>query len=604
MDDSTPAGEPPARVKQGKANTADVALVDLSGISKTFGQVVACDSVDLTLRQGKIHGILGENGAGKSTLMKILIGLHGPDAGEIKVRGTLRRFRDPADARKLGIAMVHQHFSLVPALKVWENVVLGDHQKVYLSSFWKAPQRALENALVGFRSNEKRTREQISEISTRYGLDVDSDARVRDLPVGVRQRVEIIKCLRYDPQIMILDEPTSVLSPAESERLFKVLRQVVEDEGRCVALVSHKLNEILAATDELTIMRQGKVVEHLATSEATAPALARAMVGREVSLTLNLADIAGDATKEKATESTAKWDAASRGEARDSTRGKAEVGSEESAALKPAGQSEQPALRIRNATATDKDGSRLLDSLSLEVRRGEIAAVAGVEGNGQTALDHLLSSLLKLDSGSVEVEGYEVPTGVPGAFVKAGVGVISEDRHDMGCIMDMSLCENLYLSNPKEAVSGSGMMSRSAMSKRAAELIDDYRITASGPDAPMWSISGGNQQRVVLARELSHKPKVLLASQPTRGLDVGAVEYFLDQLRKAAEDGIAVLLVSHELEEILELAHRIVVIYNGKIVGELPRQGIDMQRLGMLMGGMADTSEATSDAEASLGAAT
>lgn len=548
---------------------ADIALADLSGISKTFGHVVACDSVDLTLRQGKIHGILGENGAGKSTLMKILIGLHAPDAGEIKVHGVTQRFRDPVDARKLGIAMVHQHFSLVPALKVWENVVLGDHQKVYLSSFWKAPQRALENALAGFRSNEKRTRKQISEISSRYGLDVDPDARVRDLPVGVRQRVEIIKCLRYDPQIMILDEPTSVLSPAESKRLFKILRQVVEDEGRSVALVSHKLNEVLAATDELTIMRQGRVVEHLATSEATAPALAKAMVGREVSLTLNMADIEGD------TDKTTEREAAS-------------------AKGIPAEQSEHPALRIRNATVADKDGSLLLDALSLEVNKGEIVAVAGVEGNGQTALDHLLSSLLKLDSGCVEVAGREVPTGVPGAFVKAGVGVISEDRHDTGCIMDMSLCENLYLSHPKDAVSGYGMMSRSimnraAMSNRAAELIDDYHITASGPDAPMWSLSGGNQQRVVLARELSRKPKVLLASQPTRGLDVGAVEYFLDQLRQAAEDGIAVLLVSHELEEILELAHRIAVIYNGKIVGEMPRQGIDMQHLGMLMGGMTDT---------------
>lgn len=523
--------------------------VAMRGISKMFGLVVACDEVDIKLKQGKIHGILGENGAGKSTLMKILTGLHAPDAGEIKVHGKLQRFRDPADARRLGIAMVHQHFSLVPALKVWENAVLGDR---------------LENALVGLRSNEKRTREQIAEISARYGLDVDPDARVRDLAVGVRQRVEIIKCLRYDPKIMILDEPTSVLSPAESERLFMVLRQVVEDEGRSVALVSHKLNEVLAATDELTIMRQGKVVEHLATADATAPALAKAMVGREVSLTLNLADIAG-------------------GEA-----------------AKPAKQSNRfdpPALRIRDATATDKDGRRLLDSLSLEVCKGEIVAVAGVEGNGQTALDHLLSSLLKLDSGKVEVEGEEIATGAPGAFVKAGVGVVSEDRHDTGCIMDMSLCENLYLSHPEEAAkeTGSrswGIMNRAAMSSRAAELIDDYHITASGPDAPMWSLSGGNQQRVVLARELSHKPKVLLASQPTRGLDVGAVEYFLEQLRRAAEDGIAVLLVSHELEEILELAHRIAVIYNGKIIGEMPRQGIDMQRLGMLMGGMIDA-EAT-----------
>lgn len=526
------------------------AAVEMRGISKRFGHVSACDEVDIRLRQGKIHGILGENGAGKSTLMKILIGLHAPDAGEIKVHGATQIFRDPADARSLGIAMVHQHFSLVPALKVWENVVLGDR---------------FENALVGLPSNERRTREQISEISVRYGLDVDPGARVSDLAVGVRQRVEIIKCLRHDPQIMILDEPTSVLSPAESERLFKVLRQVVEDEGRAVALVSHKLNEVLAATDELTIMRQGKVVEHLATAEATAPALAKAMVGRKVSLTLNLADIAGDAGKMTGREAVSGTSAK---------------------------QSEHPALQIRNAKATDKDGRRLLDSLSLEVHKGEIVGVAGVEGNGQTALDHLLSSLLKLDSGCVEVAGREVPTGVPGAFVKAGVGVVSEDRHDTGCIMDMSLCENLYLSHPKDAVRGYGIMNRAAMSHMAADLIDDYRITASGPDAPMWSLSGGNQQRVVLARELSHKPKVLLASQPTRGLDVGAVEYFLEQFRQAAEGGIAVLLVSHELEEILELAHRIVVIYNGKIVGEMTRQGLDMQRLGMLMGGMLDTKAA------------
>ncbi len=536
-------------------NTADA--VTMSGICKKFGQVVACDEVDIKLQHGKIHGILGENGAGKSTLMKILIGLHAPDAGEIRVNGTTQRFRDPGDARKLGISMVHQHFSLVPALKVWENVVLGDHQKVYLSSFWKVPQRALENALAGFRSNEKRTRQQISEISARYGLNVDPDTRVRDLPVGVRQRVEIIKCLRYDPKIMILDEPTSVLSPAESERIFSVLRQVVEEENRCLALVSHKLNEILAATDDITIMRQGKVVEHLATSEATAPMLARAMVGREVSLTLSLADIGGNTKKISGQEKI------------DSTGTK-------------------PALRIHNATVTDKNGHHLLDSLSLEVQKGEIVAVAGVEGNGQTALDHLLSSLLKLDSGYVEVDGEEVPTGVPGAFVKAGVGVISEDRHDTGCIMDMSLSENLYLSHPKDAVSGYAMMNRTAMSNKSTELINDYQITASGPDAPMWSLSGGNQQRVVLARELSHKPKVLLASQPTRGLDVGAVEYFLEQLRQAAKNGIAVLLVSHELEEILELAHRIVVIYNGKIVGEMSRQDIDMQRLGMLMGGISE----------------
>ncbi len=511
--------------------------VEMAGINKTFGSVVACDDVSLTLRQGRIHGILGENGAGKSTLMKILSGLYLPDAGNITIAGSAQHIDSPNTARQLGIAMVHQHFSLVPALKVWENVLLGD----------TGPLR------------EKLARKKITEVSQHYSLDINPDAKVETLPVGVRQRVEIIKCLVHDPRIVILDEPTSVLSPAESDSLFKVLRQVVSQGNHCVALVSHKLNEILTATDDITIMRQGKVVTQLATSRADAAMLAEAMVGRKVNLPLALPE-------DRIYHGTA--DAP-----------------DENAAKPPTPPAKSPILSIQAAKACDTNGAVLLDSLSFDIYPGEITAIAGVEGNGQSAIDQLLSSLLRLDSGKVEVDGKTVKTGKPGAFEQAGVAVVSEDRHDSGCVMDMSLAENLFLANPQEARRG-GLLQPKLMSARAQQMIEDFSITASGPQALMWSLSGGNQQRVVLARSLTSQPKVLIASQPTRGLDVGAVEYFLDRLKIAAEAGLAVLFISHELEEILHVADRILVLYAGRIIGEMPGQDVDMRRLGLLMGGI------------------
>ena len=509
--------------------------VALDGITKTFGSVTACAQASVTLRWGRIHGILGENGAGKSTLMKILCGLHLPDAGHIEIDGSRCDIHSPSQARQLGIAMVHQHFSLVPALKVWENVLLGD----------TGPLR------------EKATRNKIAEVSQRYGLDINPEDKVADLPVGVRQRVEIVKCLLHDPRIVIMDEPTSVLSPAESEFLFKVLRQVVNEGNHCVALVSHKLNEILAATDDITIMRQGKVVAHKPTAQTNAAELAEAMVGRQVKLPLALSQ---------------------NGAAQNST-------AQDGAAPAAAAKTSQPALSIQQACARDSNGASLLDSLSLDVYAGEITAIAGVEGNGQSAIDQLLSSLLHLESGSVEVAGQPVKTGKPGAFEKAGVAVISEDRHAAGCIMDMSIAENLFLANP-EAVSQAGFLQPATMKAKARQIIGNYNIAATGPEALMWSLSGGNQQRVVLARALTEQPKVLLASQPTRGLDVGAVEYFLDRLKQAAQEGLAVLFVSYELEEIFHVADRILVLYGGRIIGEMPRQTADLQRLGLLMGGV------------------
>ena len=511
--------------------------VELRGITKNFGAVTACDAVDLSLHRGKIHGILGENGAGKSTLMKILIGLVLPDAGEIHINGVHEHIHDPLTAAGLGVGMVHQHFSLVDALTVWENVALGD----------------------AGRFDPAAVRDRVAEIGEHFGLDIDPYATVGSLTTGLRQRVEIIKCLRRDPNIVIFDEPTSVLTPDESAQLFESLREVVAAEGRAVVLVSHKLDEVLAATDEITIMRQGAVVDRLATGGADAPTLARGMVGREVSLRseraafgfVQLGDSAADApTVETPTP----------------------------APLGP------PSLEIRGAVAEVARGVRILDELSLEVRGGEILGIAGVEGNGQRALGDLLSSLVPLSAGQVLVDGNSVPTTRPGAMARSGIAVIPEDRHDSGVVLDMSVAENLVLVDPR-VVASYGVINATGLTDLAETLIEQFEIQCAGPDAPMWTLSGGNQQRVVLAREMWQHPKVLVAAQPTRGLDVGAIEYMTDRIRAAADDGVAVLLISSELEEIFDLADRIAVISRGQVVGETPRADADLERIGLLMGG-------------------
>ena len=499
-------------------------------ISKRFGRVIACDRVNLALHRGRVHGILGENGAGKSTLMKMLIGLVLPDSGEIRVHGNTVKISDPIEAARLGIAMVHQHFSLVEQLTVWENVALGDAGRL----------------------DPARTRRRVAEISEQYGLEIDADDRIRDLTAGMRQRVEIIKCLRRDPQILVFDEPTSVLSPAESEFLFAALRRVVEDEGKAVALVSHKLAEVISASDEITIMRDGRVVDSRPTAGSDPAGLARAMVGREVVLRREHA--AFGVVDESAPVTVAN--------ARSAT----------------------PVLSIHNATVAGRDGRVLLDHLDLEVYAGEIVGVAGVEGNGQRPLGDVLCSLCTLDEGHVEVNGQRVPTGTAGAMAACGIAVIPEDRHDSGCVLDFTVAENIFIADPQR-VSRHGLMEQKVMNARASELISKFGIICTGPRAPMWSLSGGNQQRVVLARELSHDPLVLVAAQPTRGLDVGAIEYMSSQLRAAAADGVAVLLISTELEEILDLAHRIVVISDGRIVGEMARGEVDIAELGLMMSG-------------------
>jgi ABC-type uncharacterized transport system ATPase subunit len=501
------------------AELPDPPAVVLRGVTKRFGPVLACDSVDLTLRRGRVHGVLGENGAGKSTLMNVLIGLVTPDRGSIEIHGAPVRLRDPVDAAAHGIGMVHQHDSLVDALTVWENVALGDTGR-------------LDPAAV---------RARVVELGRHYGLEVDPDARVADLSAGLRQRVEILACLRRDPAILLFDEPTSALTPEESEQFFRALRRVVQEEGRAVALVSHRLDEILRATDDVTVMRRGAVVEQLVTADADADRLAVAMVGRAV-----------PRRAERRTDGP-----------------DAEV---------------PPVLVVRDAVIRRPDGRRVLDGCTLDVRPGEIVGVAGVAGNGQRALADLLSSLERLDAGTVEVGGAAVPTGRAGAMAAAGVAVIPEDRHDSGVVLDMTVAENLVLVDVG-AVSTRGVLSRGRIRDRALELIDRFGIVCSGPDAPLWSLSGGNQQRVVLARELSHGPRVLVAAQPTRGLDIGAIDDVTARIREVAAAGVGVLLISSDLDEILELADRIVVLFRGRIIGELSRREADRDRLGLLLGG-------------------
>ncbi|TDC54774.1 ABC transporter ATP-binding protein [Actinomadura sp. KC345] len=511
----------------------------LRGIGKTYGQVVACDAVDLTVHRGEIHGLLGENGAGKSTLMKILLGLVRRDAGTIHHDGRAVEVAGPQEAIALGIGMVHQHFSLVEPLTVWENITLGDTGRV---------DRAKACA-------------QVEEVGGRYGLPIDPLAPVSRLSAGERQRVELIKCLRRDPSVLVLDEPTSVLTQAESAELFGVLREVVAGENRAVVLISHKLAEITAATDRVTVLRRGRVAFHSVTAETSAQELARQMVGRDVSLRAEAAALGMLPVERRA-------DKRQDGEPQEEP----ETGVE-------------PALRLSGITVRS-DGVPLLDDFGLDVAPGEILGLYGVEGNGQATLGDLLSGLVEPSAGTIEVGGVRIDPARPGALHEAGLGIVPEDRHASGVVLDMSVADNLVMKS-LDSVSGRFLVDRRRTYEVARRLAVEFNIITSSLDAPVRSLSGGNQQRVVLAREMSADPSVLVAAQPTHGLDVGAIEDMYLRLRKAASGGVAILLISTELEEVMALSSRIAVISGGRVAGVLPTAEATAERLGMLVGGVA-----------------
>ncbi|MFJ6567397.1 ABC transporter ATP-binding protein [Streptomyces sp. NPDC091292] len=512
--------------------TSAAAILELRGITKSYGSVMACDAVDLRVDAGEIHGLLGENGAGKSSLMKVLLGLVRRDSGSVLVRGETVALDSPQEAAELGIGMVHQHFSLINGLTVWENVALGDTGKV----------------------NKQAVHADIAAVCARYGLPIDPEARVDTLSAGERQRVEVVKCLRRDPQILILDEPTSVLTQAESQELFAMLGRVVREEGRAVILISHKLAEIAQATHRVTVLRKGRVAFRAVTADTTPQLLARQMVGREVSLGEEAAAL-GLLPQQPGT-------------ADDMTT---EV--------------RQPALRLAGLTV-EQGGVKVLDGIDLTVGAGEIVALYGVEGNGQATLGDVLAGLVVPAAGTVEITGSTVDVSRPGALSKAGLGIVPEDRHQSGVVLDMSVAENLTMKS-LDKVSGRFLLRRRAMLAEARRLAEEFNIVTPSLDAPVRSLSGGNQQRVVLARELSGDTHVLVAAQPTHGLDVGAIEDMYARLRKASAEGVGVLLISTEFEEVMALATRIAVISAGRITGALPTADATPERLGMLVGGEA-----------------
>lgn len=489
--------------------------IQMRGITKRFGPVIANNHIDFDLMRGEIHALLGENGAGKTTLMRILYGLYHADEGEVRVNGQVAHVAAPKDAIQLGIGMVTQHFALVPTLSVAENVVLG-----YTGSFRVNPQAA---------------RQKVAEAAARFGVEVNPSALVRHLSVGERQRVEILKALYRNARALILDEPTAVLVPQEVDMLFQTLERLRQD-GLSVIFISHKLYEVMTVCDRITVLRDGHVVgtvDKAATSQAE---LARMMVGRETF---------GVARQER----------------------------------KPQG---EVLLRIENLSAVDEKGLPAIKGVSLEVGAGEILGVAGVSGNGQTELSHVLAGTLKPTGGRVLVGDRDLTLADPAQVSGMGVGRIPEDRHE-GAIGELNVAENLALEYLGEFITA-GMLDHQRIRRHAEQLIAEYQIKASPTDR-MRTLSGGNIQKVILARALSRNPQVVIASQPTRGLDVGATEYVRSKLLEQRSRGAAVLLLSEDLDEVLALSDRIAVIYEGRIVGLIPAKEADLEQLGLMMSG-------------------
>ena len=486
--------------------SVEAPALELRQITKRFGALVANDSVDLDVRRGEIHALLGENGAGKSTLMNVLYGLHQPDGGEILLDGEPVTIDSPRRAIRLGIGMVHQHFMLVPVMTVAENLVLGAE-----------PRRG---ALLDYKAASARVR----ELSERFGLAVDPEARVEDLGVGAQQRVEILRALFRGAQVLVLDEPTAVLTAQEAQDLFRVLR-ALKDEGSAIVFISHKLNEVLDVADRITVLRRGERIDTVPAEGATDRSLARLMVGRDVLLRVE----------------------------KEQTR---------------AG---EPLLELRGLSARDDRGLPAVTDVSFAVRAGEIVGIAGVDANGQSELIETIMGLRRPDAGQVLVEGRDVTHASPRQTLESGVGHIAEDRHRRGLVLEFDLAENLSLREyRKPTISVRGWLSPKKMDARSAPLLREFDVRGGDVHTRAGSLSGGNQQKVVIARELAAEPRVLIAAQPTRGLDVGAIEFVHRRLVQERDQGRAVLLVSLELEEIRSLSDRVLVIYEGRIVAELP----------------------------------
>ncbi len=501
-------------------------IIEMRGITKRFGSVVANAEIDLSVPERTIHAIVGENGAGKSTIMKILYGFYTADEGEIHIDGKRCDIRSPHDAIAIGLGMVHQHFMLIPPMTVLENVVLG-----------------AEPGSAG-RIDFKKAEEQIRRLSSDFGFDIDPSRRIEDLSVGQQQRVEVLKALYRGARILILDEPTAVLTPQEVEEFFRILR-AMREQGKTIIIITHKLSEVLSLSDNVTIMCDGKVVGERVTAETNVGELARLMVGREVLLRVE----------------------------------------------KEPSQPGDTVLAVNGVTFVGmQDGDKLekLSDVSFEVRAGEIVGIAGVEGNGQTELLEVLAGLRRATRGSIKLEGRDVTRLSARQLIEAGVAHIPEDRHRRGLILEFDLAENAILGThyrPPIASAKLGLLDETAINAKTTRLLRDFDVRPPNPRLQVRALSGGNQQKLIIGREFDLHPKLLLVSQPTRGVDIGAIEFIHRKLVELRDQGAAVLLVSAELEEVMSLSDRLLVMYQGKIVGEVNPEKSQPEQVGLMMTG-------------------
>jgi ABC-type uncharacterized transport system ATPase subunit len=497
-------------------------ILSLRGISKSFPGVRANDHIDFSLKKGEIHSLLGENGAGKTTLMNILYGLYTPDEGEIYISGRKVQIHTPADALAHGIGMVHQHFMLIPIMSVTENIILGKETR--------------KNGLI----DADESRRRIRQLAERYNFDIDPSAIVKDLAIGTQQRVEILKALYREANILILDEPTSVLTPQEGRELFAILRSL-KSEGKSIIFISHKLKEVLEISDNITVLRSGKVIGSVRPEKTSEHDLARMMVGREVMLTVK----------------------------------------------KGAMKKKSPVLTVKDLTVRDSRGVTAVDCISFTVHEGEVFGMAGVQGNGQSELVQALTGLIPYESGDILLRQERIPGNSPREMTRRGTAHIPEDRQKHGLVLQYPVKNNLFLcSYYEKPFSKHGVINSSYISRRSAELMEEYDIKAPDSSSLAETLSGGNQQKTVVARELSRDNRLLIASQPTRGLDVGSIEYIHKKIIDVRDCGCGVLLISSELDEILSLSDTIGVMYKGNIIRTLDAKEATRELLGLLMAGI------------------
>ncbi|MEK3978021.1 ABC transporter ATP-binding protein [Psychrobacillus sp. FSL K6-2836] len=496
-------------------------VIEMLGIRKEFGSFVANDNITLQLKKGEIHALLGENGAGKSTLMNVLFGLYQPEAGEIKVKGKTVKVTDPNVANDLGIGMVHQHFMLVENFTVTENIILGN-----------------ELTKAGI-VNIKDAAKKIQKLSEMYGLDVDPNAKIEDISVGMQQRVEILKTLYRGADILIFDEPTASLTPQEISELIQIMKRLIQ-EGKSIILITHKLKEIMDVSDRVTVIRKGEGIGTVVTAETNPNELASLMVGRQV----------------------------------------------EFKTVKSEANPTDDTLVIKDLVVADYRGIDKVKGLNLTVRKGEILGIAGIDGNGQSELIEAITGLRKSKSGSVTINGANMTNKKPRKITESGVGHIPQDRHKHGLVLDFSIGHNIALQTYyQDPISKNGIMNYSKVSKLAQKIINDFDVRTQGEHTPARALSGGNQQKAIIGREVIRDPELLIAALPTRGLDVGAIEFIHQRLIEQRDNGKAVLLLSFELDEVMNVSDRIAVIYDGQIVDTLLPKETSEQELGLLMAG-------------------